>query len=142
MTIGENIKNLRLRYGLTQKELGDIVGKSAIAISTWENDIKQPRMGSIQKMADYFGILKSDIIEPDKLCSNIFEEKDIPLSKIEKVFIEDFRTLDSVKKQTLLNLMAFFKHQVTTQNVSSVVQTNTHGNNFYTNGNSTYNLDS
>jgi transcriptional regulator with XRE-family HTH domain len=61
--IKENIKSLRLKHGLSQKELADIAGVSDKAVSTWELGTNEPRMGAIQKIADHFGILKSDIIE-------------------------------------------------------------------------------
>lgn len=63
MGIKENIKILRSKYGLSQKELAKIAGVSDKAVSTWETGEKEPRMGSIQKMADHFGIKKSNIIE-------------------------------------------------------------------------------
>lgn len=62
MSIGSNIRNLREKHQLTQTDLAKIAGVSNKAVSTWENDIKTPRMGAIQKMADYFRIDKSDII--------------------------------------------------------------------------------
>lgn len=64
MSIGYNIKNLRLQHNLSQKEFAAIAGVSDKAVSTWENGTKIPRMGAIQKIADHFGILKSAIIEP------------------------------------------------------------------------------
>lgn len=69
MGISENIKLLREQYGLSQKELGQIAGVSDKAVSTWEQGIKEPRMGAIQKMADHFGIQKSNIIEDNGLQS-------------------------------------------------------------------------
>ncbi|MCM3598970.1 helix-turn-helix domain-containing protein [Metabacillus idriensis] len=63
MSIGKNIKKLREIHNLSQKDLAEIAGVSDKAVSTWENGLKDPRMGAIQKIADHFGILKSDIIE-------------------------------------------------------------------------------
>lgn len=63
MSIAINIKELRLKHGLSQKEFAKIAGVSDKAVSTWENGTKEPRMGTIQKIADYFGLKKSDIIE-------------------------------------------------------------------------------
>lgn len=63
MSIGQNIRRLRTRAGLNQLEFGELLGVSDKAVSTWENDIKIPRMGTIQKMAEHFHINKSDIIE-------------------------------------------------------------------------------
>lgn len=63
MPISENIKILRERYSITQKELAEIAGVSDKAVSTWENGTYEPRMGAIQKIADHFGLQKSNIIE-------------------------------------------------------------------------------
>lgn len=63
MTISENIRLLRERYGKTQRELAQIAGVTDKAISTWETGANVPRMGAIQRIADHFGINKSDIIE-------------------------------------------------------------------------------
>lgn len=63
MGISENIKNLRQKYNLSQKDLALIAGVTDKAVSTWENGLKEPRMGTIQKIADHFGIKKSDLIE-------------------------------------------------------------------------------
>lgn len=63
MGISENIKLLREMYNLSQKDLGIIAGVSDKAVSTWENGLKEPRMGAIQKIADHFGLQKSNIIE-------------------------------------------------------------------------------
>ena len=38
MTMGGRIKENRLRLGLTQEQLGKIVGVSKVAVSLWESD--------------------------------------------------------------------------------------------------------
>ncbi len=63
MSIRENIIDLRKCHGLTQDELAKIAGVSRGAVSQWEGGLSEPRMGAIQKLADYFGIKKSDLIE-------------------------------------------------------------------------------
>lgn len=49
--------------GITQKELADIVGVSAPTVNDWTKARKYPRIDKIEIMADYFKILKSDLIE-------------------------------------------------------------------------------
>lgn len=63
MSIGSNMKRLREENGMSQEEFGKIAGVTDKAVSTWENDLKTPRMGAIQKIADHFGLQKSDLIE-------------------------------------------------------------------------------
>lgn len=59
-------KNLRFYMesrGKTQKELANIVGVSAPTMNEWLKAKKYPRIDKIDILADYFGILKSDLIE-------------------------------------------------------------------------------
>jgi transcriptional regulator with XRE-family HTH domain len=63
LSISENIKKLRKRYDLTQQDLADIAGVTNKAVSAWESELSEPRMGAIEKMANRFGIKKSNIIE-------------------------------------------------------------------------------
>lgn len=65
MGIKENIKRLRALHSISQKDLATIAGVSDKAVSSWEMGHKEPRMGAIQKIADHFGMKKSDIIEDD-----------------------------------------------------------------------------
>ena len=59
-------KNLRYYMeskGKTQRELAEIVGVSAPTMNEWLKAKKYPRIDKIEILADYFGILKSDLIE-------------------------------------------------------------------------------
>ena len=73
MSIGSNIKRLRLLNNMTQQELAQKLGVTDKAVSTWENDKKIPRMGIIDKMSRLFGVLKSDIVEDGKSIKNALE---------------------------------------------------------------------
>lgn len=63
MSIAENIKKLRQDHGLSQAEFGKIAGVSDKAVSTWEIGVKIPRMGAVEKIARYFNIPKSAILD-------------------------------------------------------------------------------
>lgn len=69
MGVRENIIELRRRYGITQEELAKIAGVSRGAVSQWEGGFSEPRMGAIQKIADHYGLLKSNIIEDGGMLS-------------------------------------------------------------------------
>lgn len=96
MSIGKNIKRLREQHGLTQAELGKIAGVTDKAVSTWENGSADPRMGAVQKMADYFGVKKSDILD-DNDSSSVFD-----LSSDEQRLLLMFRSLNSLGKNRAL----------------------------------------
>lgn len=74
MSIGNNIRRLREAHQLTQKELGAIAGVSDKAVSTWENGTKDPRMSAIQRLADYFGIPKSALLDDPVVPDTAFAE--------------------------------------------------------------------
>ena len=101
MGISENIKILRERYGLSQKELGQIAGVSDKAVSTWEQGLKEPRMGTIQKLADYFSIRKSDIIEDGGLMSKRTPSPSLSLTQQEETHIKKYRQLDADGKEEI-----------------------------------------
>ena len=101
MGISENIKILREKYGLSQKELGQIAGVSDKAVSTWEQGLKEPRMGAIQKLADYFSIRKSDIIEDGGLMSKRTPSPSLSLTQQEETHIKKYRQLDADGKEEI-----------------------------------------
>lgn len=50
----------------SQKEVADAIGVSPQTFNTWCQAIALPRMGKVQKLADYFKIEKSDLIDEKK----------------------------------------------------------------------------
>lgn len=56
MTIGINIKRLRQNKGVTQEQLGEVLGISSQAVSKWENESAFPDITTLPRLADYFGI--------------------------------------------------------------------------------------
>lgn len=63
MTIGENIRRIRSKAGLTQEEFGKIAGVSGMAVSQWENGRAVPRMGAVERIASSLKIPKASIID-------------------------------------------------------------------------------
>lgn len=60
MNMGERIKQLRLQKGITQEELGRVIGVKKAAIMKYENgSVTNMKRKSIQKMAAYFGVSPS-----------------------------------------------------------------------------------
>ena len=55
MTTGEKIKKARTSKGLTQKELGALVGLPDDRIRKYELNIRTPKRELLQKIADHTG---------------------------------------------------------------------------------------
>ncbi len=56
MTIGTNIKRLRMNKQVTQEQLGEVLGVSGQAVSKWENESALPDITFLPRLAEYFGI--------------------------------------------------------------------------------------
>ena len=59
----KNLKYYMDRSGKNQKEMAAVVGVSAPTFNEWLKGKKFPRIDKIEKLAQFFGILKSDLIE-------------------------------------------------------------------------------
>jgi transcriptional regulator with XRE-family HTH domain len=64
MTTGERIKEYRVKSSLTQKDLADQLNVTAQAVSRWEQDIVEPSIETLKKMAEIF------VVSLDQLLSN------------------------------------------------------------------------
>ena len=62
-TIAAKIKYLR--GDATQREFARMLGASPQAVSDWENAIKMPRIGVIEKLSQIYGVPKSYILSGD-----------------------------------------------------------------------------
>lgn len=101
---GKVIKMLREKHHLTQSDIAKIAQVSDKAVSAWERGLKEPRMGAIQRLADYFGLLNSDFINGISL-------EDIPemYSQEEQNIIADFRSLSPDGQRDVLRYIRMIK---------------------------------
>ncbi|HBF5857509.1 helix-turn-helix domain-containing protein [Clostridioides difficile] len=53
---GERLKELRIKFGLKQHELAEILNVSQSTIGMYENDQRTPPIESIVKLAEYFNV--------------------------------------------------------------------------------------
>lgn len=83
-------KNLRYYLNLNnmqQKELAQILGIRPSTITNWLKQTAMPQVSTIQKIADYFRIGKSDLVD-EKLDSD---------SNLDARIISDIKTVNMVK---------------------------------------------
>lgn len=62
MSIGQNIKNARKNKGLSQKQLGELLGVSQAAIGQFENEKSTPKLETLEKIAAALNIPVSELI--------------------------------------------------------------------------------
>lgn len=63
MPIGTKIKEIRKQKGLTQKQLGDLCGIADSNIRKYENGKQNPKIETLQKIADALGCDILDLME-------------------------------------------------------------------------------
>lgn len=56
MSIGEKIKELRIEKGLTQLNLGKLIGVSQKAVDYWERNVNEPKASYIIALVKTFEI--------------------------------------------------------------------------------------
>ncbi len=56
MSIGEKIKELRIEKGLSQMQLGKVIGVSQKAIDYWERNVNEPKASYIIALVKTFDI--------------------------------------------------------------------------------------
>ena len=84
----DRIKELRKKKGITQAELGGIIGVGQKSISMIEKGMCNPTMSQVIAMSDYFGVSTDYIIKGDE------KTKDIePIEREILKTIRDDRTL-------------------------------------------------
>jgi transcriptional regulator with XRE-family HTH domain len=102
------------RSGRTQKEIAEIVGVSTSTFNDWVKAKKYPRIDKIEILADYFRILKSDLIEERTEEHRQMQKKNDTLSDIvirmqtdEEFFsaVESLYKLDRKKLSSILTLL-------------------------------------
>lgn len=90
----ENLNNLLINYHKSQKEVAEAIDVSPQTFNTWCQGIAIPRMGKIQRLADYFHIAKSALIDPPApaVSSRI-------LSPEESALLDDYQKLNLIGRE-------------------------------------------
>lgn len=97
-TFANNLKRLMEQNGKTRRDLSQVLGVSYFTITSWVNGTKYPRMDKVELLAQYFGVLKSDLIE-DKEETEQLTHDEPKLTEGEQEWLSLFRQMpDDVRK--------------------------------------------
>lgn len=111
----KNLRKYMERAGKSQKEMAEISGVSTATFSDWINAKKYPRIDKIEILADYFGILKSDLIE-EKMTEEKEKDNEAIVSIIVRLrtdkdflsVVESLNSLDSAKIKGVQEMLKAF----------------------------------
>lgn len=101
-TFAKNLSYYLNRCGRDQKEIAEIVGVAPSTFNEWMKAKKYPRIDKIEILANYFGILKSDLIEEKEQKSS---PKEPELSEGEKMLLDLFRQVPEDQQQLVLGMI-------------------------------------
>ena len=94
MVKGERLKNLRKAKGLTQSELGQLIGVKKSVICLYERELRNPTLESIIKLCEIFNVDADYLIGSDTLVSvSDADKKDevVAMTKDEVYFMVELR---------------------------------------------------
>ena len=71
-----NLKRYMKQKNKSRREVADAIGVSYYTFTSWVTGKKYPRMDKVEMLAEFFGILKSDLIE-EKVTTKTSQKIDL-----------------------------------------------------------------
>lgn len=62
MYLAQNLKYLREKKELSQRDFSEVLGLSFAAVSNWETNHRKPGIEMIIRLAEYFGVTLDDLV--------------------------------------------------------------------------------
>lgn len=111
--LAKNLRTFIAKCGKNRKDVAKDLGLSYSTLTDWINGNKYPRINNIEKLADYFGVSKSDLIED---FEEIKKDNDALATIIVKLrtnkelldVVEKLIYLDKTKLEGLKNMLDTF----------------------------------
>lgn len=101
MTLGEKIKNIRNKFGLSQEELAEIINVSRQAITKWETNVGIPDIENLKLLASTFNITVDYLINNNLNLPALTLRKELDktkykskISSYEEILKEYFESAD------------------------------------------------
>jgi len=91
---GDRLKKLRIKKGLTQQELGDIVGVTKSAVCFYEKDKRNPSLENIIDFMHIFAVSADYLLGAEAQIKTVTDEEYYEvttMSKEEVIFIEELK---------------------------------------------------
>ena len=107
-----NLKRYMEINGKTRKDVSEAIGVSYYTFTDWVKGKKYPRMDKVEKLAAYFGILKSDLIEEKTEEHREMQKKNDIISDVvirmqtDEAFSAAVESLYKVDEKKLLSILA------------------------------------
>lgn len=98
LSIARKLRSLREEHGLTQADLGRVLGRAYTTIASWESGKGQPDADTFLRLMSYYRV-------EDVVGEFGYEGASSSLSRRERSLVDDFRALDDEAQTLLLTLL-------------------------------------
>ena len=98
----KNLSYYLNRFGRDQREVAEAIGVAPSTFNEWMRAKKYPRIDKIEMLANYFGVLKSDLIEE---VSDNQSPSEPQLTEGEKVLLDLFNRVPEDKQKLVLQMI-------------------------------------
>lgn len=102
----KNLQRYMALHGKSRKEVCQALGYSYFTFCDWVNGKKMPRMDKVEQLANYFGILKSDLIEDKKEQPTEYDG----LSERKKKFIDRVKQMSDAELDRLDQILSLVEN--------------------------------
>ena len=102
-TFAKNLAYYLERSGKDQKMVAEVVGVAPSTFNEWMKAKKYPRIDKIEILANYFGIMKSDLIE--EVTEDGYSPSEPQLTEGEQLMLELFRKIPEDRQAAALELL-------------------------------------
>ena len=114
-TFAKNLQYQMDLHGKSRRDVCEALGFNYNTFTDWVRGKKFPRMGAVEKLANYFGILKSELIEEQteemrqqKKDNKIIANLAIRMQKDES-FFEAVKAINELEPEKINSLLALLK---------------------------------
>ena len=83
MTLGQKLKEIRKRFGLSQESLAEIMNVSRQAITKWESDEGLPDVSNLQELSKVFNLTVDYLLNNDNSLPALSMKKELDKDKYE-----------------------------------------------------------
>ena len=98
----KNLAHYVNRSGRDQRVIAEAVGVAPSTFNEWIKGKKYPRIDKIEMLANYFGVLKSDLIET--AGEEGYSPSEPQLTEGEKMMLEIFRLIPEQQQRAFLEM--------------------------------------
>ncbi len=106
--LGMNIKELRIKKGLTQEELGKMLNKTKNNISQYETGKREPDIDTLIRLSDLFNVSINTLVGKKETVNSVFA----------KLLVQEYR-----KRNIDLNTLPIEQQEKLAKQITNIILT-------------------